>query len=120
MKARRFTSRGTAEQAARRAAWAEYLESGAWQARRLAFFLSGKADTECPGCDTPMGLSDDVHHLEYPKVPGEEADEDLVVLCRPCHEAVHGSLDGFASWRRMTRRAATWAILEQLHRRSTA
>lgn len=120
MKARRFTSRGTADQATRRAAWAEYLDSGAWQAGRRAFFLSGKANTECPGCDAPVGPSDDVHHLEYPDVPGQEAYGDLVVLCRRCHEAVHASLDSFAGWRRVARRAATWAILEQLHRRFTA
>lgn len=117
MKLRRFTSRGTANQAGRRAAWTEYLASGAWNVRRLAFFASGRANTECPGCDVAVGLSDDVHHLEYPDAPGQEADEDLVVLCRRCHEAVHVSMDSSPSWRRMSRRAATWAILEQLHRR---
>jgi len=117
MKGRRYMSRGTVQQARRRAAWAEYLESGAWDRLRLAFLTSGHANTECPGCAASVGLHDDVHHLEYPTVPGEEGDEDLVVLCRRCHEAVHASIDGFAGWRRMTRRAATWAILAQLRLR---
>lgn len=117
MKDRRFSSRGTVGQAGRRAVWAEYLASGAWSLRRLAFLASDAANTQCPGCDVAVGLPDDVHHLEYPDLPGQEADADLIVLCRRCHEAVHASIDRSSSWRRISRCAATRAILEQLHRR---
>ncbi len=54
---------------------------------------------------------DDVHHLHYPEIPGTEADTDLVLVCRGCHDIVHTSIDGSRAWQRTDRRTATWEIL---------
>lgn len=51
-------------------------------------------------------------------MPGTEADHDLLLLCRACHEAVHASIDASVHWRRMDRRSATWSILRVLTERA--
>lgn len=119
MRLRRFASRSTPQQARRRGEWEQYMAIGAWHHRRRAWLASSAANTTCPGCGTAVGKQDDVHHLAYPSVPGAEADTDLVLLCRPCHEAVHASLDASPGWRRASRRTATWAILARLRSRVT-
>lgn len=118
MKPRRFAARATPAQAARRAQWAQYLATGQWLDRRARYLESGDANTCCPGCDRAVGSADDVHHLRYPPHPGDEADTDLIVLCRSCHTTVHVSLDASSAWRRMTRSDATWAILARLRARA--
>lgn len=116
MRPRRFSSRGNAAQAARRDAWAAYTADRRWRARRRAWLDSPAANAICPGCGRVVGERDDVHHLRYPDIPGTEADHDLLLLCRPCHESVHASLDSWPSWRRIDRRPATWAVLTALYR----
>jgi 5-methylcytosine-specific restriction endonuclease McrA len=61
-----------------------YLKSVAWQnKRKAAFEHHGKY---CFKCGT---LACDIHHLTYENV-GYEPLDDIVPLCRQCHEAVHG------------------------------
>ena len=46
------------------------------------------ADYECEKCGAAGPL--DVHHLTYERFGGDELLTDLQVLCRECHETVHG------------------------------
>jgi 5-methylcytosine-specific restriction endonuclease McrA len=64
----------------------EYLASDAWdQIRRKVW---NRARNRCERCkERPVS---DVHHLTYERI-GHERMEDLIALCRPCHEAAHGS-----------------------------
>lgn len=63
------------------AEYIRYLESVAWEKRRERSLML--ADHRCQDCGATENL--EVHHLNYDWL-GEEADEDLRVLCRPCHE----------------------------------
>ncbi|MDQ1250424.1 MAG: hypothetical protein QG597_4803 [Actinomycetota bacterium] len=118
MRARRYTAPATPTQADRRRQWGRYLATRAWHRRRAQWIASGHANMHCPGCGAPLDpRKADVHHLHYPDVPGTEADEDLVLVCRGCHETVHASLDASPAWRRTSRRDATWAILTALRTR---
>ena len=61
-----------------------YLQSSTWQdVRDKALKHYGKTCNKCGDYAT------DVHHLHYPDVQGEEEMDDLEVLCRDCHEAIH-------------------------------
>lgn len=63
----------------------DYLQSSAWQSRRKAVL---KRDSyTCQKCgiiDVPL----EVHHLHYANFT-EEPLEDLVSLCRTCHQSIH-------------------------------
>jgi hypothetical protein len=70
----------------------KYLQSLKWQEIRAAALNHyGKTCSKCGEFGT------DVHHLRYPSVQGEEGMEDLEVLCRDCHEAIHGIQRGNGS-----------------------
>lgn len=79
-----------------------YLRSGSWFRRRRAWFASVEARGQqavCLVCGTDKGL--DLHHTGYDGVSqtadgswiSGEADEDLMPLCRGCHEDLHAELD---------------------------
>jgi hypothetical protein len=58
-----------------------YLQSDHWLVtREHALERSGR---ECQSCSSKRRLQ--VHHLSYERI-GREEPEDLVVLCRPCHD----------------------------------
>jgi len=62
----------------------EYLKSPLWRSiRSKAIAHYGEV---CGRCGEH---GSDVHHLTYERVGGNELLEDLQVLCRGCHEAVH-------------------------------
>jgi hypothetical protein len=62
----------------------QYLNSPIWnEIRTKAINHYGKICANCGEYGT------DVHHLSYPEIQGEERVEDLMVLCRSCHEAIH-------------------------------
>lgn len=62
----------------------EYLQSPLWRSiRKNAIIHYGEVCGKCGEYGT------DVHHLTYERVGGDELIEDLQVLCRDCHEAVH-------------------------------
>lgn len=64
----------------------EYLKSPLWRKIRAnAIEHYGEVCGKCGG------YGNDVHHLTYDRVGGEETLEDLQVLCRDCHEAVHAA-----------------------------
>ena len=60
-----------------------YIHSKEW--RSLADKIRAR-DIFCQGCNGTSKL--DVHHKTYRNFTRED-DEDLVLLCRICHEAVH-------------------------------
>jgi 5-methylcytosine-specific restriction endonuclease McrA len=36
----------------------------------------------------------EVHHLRFRSRGGEDCDENLITICQPCHEAIHGGFIG--------------------------
>jgi 5-methylcytosine-specific restriction endonuclease McrA len=62
----------------------KYLLSKEWAEVKIALYESrGK---RCEVCSSQKAIQ--VHHLTYKNIFKEEP-EDLMILCRPCHEAVH-------------------------------
>jgi len=78
--------------------YSEYLLTPEWQETRLAKL--DQAGHECRKCGAHKTLH--VHHLTYDHV-GHEWLEELVVLCRDCHEVVHGERDEQRQGRRRRR-----------------
>lgn len=66
-----------------------YLKSEHWANLRLSKLAS--VDARCQRCPT-RDLSNDVHHLRYRNLY-DVTEDDLLVLCRKCHDAIHISLD---------------------------
>lgn len=63
-----------------------YLETDHWQQTRLlAVEAAGWTCELCFARAVPL----QVHHRTYARL-GEEWSCDLIAICRPCHEAVHG------------------------------
>ena len=65
--------------------YASYLSSHAWKTR--ARQMREKANFKCQLCactDKPLN----VHHNNYERL-GRERDDDLIVLCEPCHHKFH-------------------------------
>lgn len=65
--------------------YASYLSSHAWKIR--AREMREKANFKCQLCactDKPLN----VHHNNYERL-GRERDDDLIVLCEPCHQKFH-------------------------------
>lgn len=61
-----------------------HLESPEWQALRARLIPArGK---KCEQCGNPERLT--LHHITYERL-GEELDDDLLVLCWSCHDALH-------------------------------
>ena len=67
----------------------DYLASDAWQAKRAEALE--RAGRSCQLCNTDDDTLD-VHHSTYERF-GDESPQDLIVLCRPCHEAHHARQD---------------------------
>lgn len=63
-----------------------YLRSARWQRFRAIIMVA--AACTCADCGGPAV---DVHHLTYQRL-GSERLEDVLPLCRECHEARHGGL----------------------------
>lgn len=64
----------------------DYIKSERWAERKRRHFASAAWKARCFVCDSPVAL--DVHHRTYERFENE-ADNDLVTLCRDCHTAVH-------------------------------
>jgi 5-methylcytosine-specific restriction endonuclease McrA len=62
----------------------EYLISREWALKRLSIFK--KRGRRCESCGVTQHLT--LHHLRYERL-GAERDDDLVVLCWPCHQKRH-------------------------------
>lgn len=71
-----------------------YIRSEAWAAKKAQFRRSRKCKRKCWGCgrgDVPL----DIHHRTYARL-GKEGLQDLVELCRECHDLGHeiGRVEG--------------------------
>ena len=65
--------------------YASYISSHSWKTR--AREMREKANFKCQLCactDKPLN----VHHNNYERL-GRERDDDLIVLCEPCHQKFH-------------------------------
>lgn len=105
-----------------------YLRSGAWFARRKAWFnthIEADGQVGCAVCRVRLTLATaQLHHTEYAGVTkdaqgrwvADEADEDLLAMCGPCHEDLHEMFDTNKGWMQMGRRAATTTAIGKLQR----
>ena len=70
-----------------------YLQSPAWKSKRKRKLLVENYTCEhCGYCSFDFHIVEiplDVHHKTYKNL-GNEPMSDLVVLCRNCHEKLHG------------------------------
>jgi 5-methylcytosine-specific restriction endonuclease McrA len=75
----------------------DYSQTVWWRRRRDAYIaaraeLPGSKRCELCGAVTPnktgIGLRYHVHHISYERL-GQEHDDDLRLLCSPCHNLVH-------------------------------
>ena len=64
----------------------QYLKSDHWLLTKIAALI--RANFQCQSCGRPEHL--EIHHKTYAQ-RGAEAQEDVIVLCRRCHENRHGS-----------------------------
>lgn len=63
-----------------------YLSSPLWkEIRNRVISIRGEI------CEKCGGFGNDVHHLTYERWGGLERDDDLQILCRICHEAIHSA-----------------------------
>jgi 5-methylcytosine-specific restriction endonuclease McrA len=69
--------------------FAEYRKQREWQVRRVQALT--RARYRCQMCSSHDATLD-VHHNNYQNY-GDERPEDLVVLCRLCHQKFHGVLE---------------------------
>lgn len=88
---RAYLDVATRQKALRRLPYREYLLSEHWKATRNA--ARHRAGYRCQRCGKQYEPAErgklNVHHLSYDRL-GAERDEDLEVLCRPCHASGHG------------------------------
>ena len=63
----------------------EYIHSKEW---RIICKRIHKRDRVCQGCGTRDHL--DVHHKTYKNFKNE-SDEELILVCRKCHNTIHAS-----------------------------
>ena len=124
MRTPRRGSRWSADRVARRAVYAAYMNSKAWQDKRRDWYarrvtLTGSPPV-CLVCGRRWSLrSGHLHHLTYQRLGAEEP-EDLIALCGHDYARLHAVLDASPSWRRLGRAAATVGIIAMLRRRERA
>ncbi|MHB8871252.1 MAG: HNH endonuclease [Candidatus Doudnabacteria bacterium] len=64
----------------------KFYDSKEWAViKNDLFMIRGK---KCEICGSTVRIN--VHHLSYKNFGGNEEPEDLIVLCRLCHEKEHG------------------------------
>ena len=124
MRTPRRGSRWSADRVARRAQYAAYMDSKAWQDKRRDWYarwvtLTGSPPV-CLVCGRRWSVrSGHLHHLTYQRLGAEEL-KDLSQLCGRDHARLHSVLDRSPSWRRMGRAAATVGIIGMLRRSERA
>ena len=68
----------------------------------------------CAVCGEPWTLRHgDLHHRTYDRL-GHERFDDLIPLCRECHERVHRILECTQAWRVLVRAQASDLIVKRL------
>ena len=102
---------------ARRGWYADYMNSPAWIARKRLWFREHWERThqpaECIVCGTrPV----DLHHLDYGNLADEDYDQ-LIPVCKRDHNRIHAAWEATAHVRRLGRRTATLAIIDEMRSR---
>lgn len=64
----------------------DYLKSEEWKTVRLEALAREDAKCQCCG---DRSLTNDAHHVWYPKFIRRTRAHHLVILCRPCHDLLH-------------------------------
>ncbi|OLO80669.1 hypothetical protein BKH13_12790 [Actinomyces naeslundii] len=101
--------------------YTDWLASPGWHRRRQRWASEEQrryGRIVCALCGARWSQSrGDLHHLSYSRM-GRERHEDLMAMCRPCHELVHQAIDASRSWQRLIsrgrRRQVTLAIIESI------
>jgi hypothetical protein len=100
-----------------RVRYAAYLESPTWHGVREEWLDEHRKrfDSEpvCRVCGLRWTLRDDLHHRTYDNL-GQERYDDLVPMCRGCHERLHSALDRSPTWRRVEPGRATDLLIARL------
>jgi len=99
------------------------MASRVWLSRRAqwrdTFVAIFGVEPTCTACEEPWTLQNgDLHHRSYDRL-GYEHFNDLVPLCRACHERVHRILESTPAWRRLGRAQASDVIVGRLIRRAS-
>ena len=63
----------------------QYMDSNHW--RELRKLAISRANRLCEFCGRQ---GESVHHVRYPKAVAKDHADNLVVVCRQCHELSHG------------------------------
>ena len=108
----------------RRAQYAAYMGSVAWQEKRRDWYQHWRSTHHsapmCLVCGCRWSLrSGQLHHVTYMRLGNEEPD-DLVPLCAAHHARLHELWDGSPQWRALGRATATYGIIALLRRRLEA
>lgn len=78
-----------------KAEYAEKLKDPMWEkARKLILFRDEYTCQDCGG-KREWGYELHVHHKQYinGREPWQYSSQDLITLCRRCHEKIHGRID---------------------------
>lgn len=107
----------------------DYLRSGAWGWRRQRWFRDCRRRGFEPACQVCRVMlcnvaSLDLHHVSYDGVQQNddgtwtagEADEDLMPMCRQCHQELHQRLDRPGDYTGWDRRRATVVIIGNMRK----
>lgn len=113
----------------RSSGYRKYLRTQAWHWRRQRWFRDRRAEGVEPACQVcGIRLEDagtlDLHHVSYDGVTehedgtwsAQEADGDLMPLCREDHQAVHRMMDRRREFYGWNRYRATVVIVAHLKR----
>lgn len=124
MRTPRAGSRWSQARITRRATYAAYMDSAAWQDKRREWYQgwldSHRRPPACVVCGRRWSpRSGHLHHVTYMRLGAEEHD-DLIPLCAAHHGQLHAVWDRSSAWRRLGRAAATAGIVELLRRRVAA
>lgn len=89
-----------------------YLKSEEWDSVRLQALVREKA--QCQMCGEES-ISNDAHHIHYPKSFWDTKIDDLVILCRDCHELAHKLLP-FSTKKSQPETLADWqSVVKAIH-----
>jgi len=89
----------------------EYMQSDWWKAVRQAYIESGRPQ-ECVACGQPRF---ELHHVTYKRL-GHELLDDLLAVCRVCHQEIHDEFNKRGSSLRKVTRAVIRRIRASLPR----
>lgn len=71
--------------------YGQYLQSEAWRSVRQRYYRSKLFKGGCEACGFKGAL--EIHHRSYTRICKEKL-QDLVALCRDCHERTHNAIGG--------------------------